>query len=95
MTVLCEVRAEAEETGDNLKTTYFSVWGTRRCERNRWKSKKQSTVLCELRAEAEETGDNLKTTECSHQKTRCRKPYTATQHLMLLMMGVCTPNMSS
>jgi len=23
-------------------------------------------------------------------KTRCRKPYAATQHLMLLMMGVCT-----
>ena len=28
-------------------------------------------------------------------KTRCRKPYAATQHLMLLMMGVCTRNMSS
>ena len=24
-----------------------------------------------------------------------RKPYAATQHLMLLMMGVCTRNMSS
>jgi len=30
----------------------------------------------------------LKTT--THPKTRYRKPYAATQHLMLLMMGVCT-----
>jgi len=30
----------------------------------------------------------LKTT--THPETRCRKPYAATQHLMLLMMGVCT-----
>ena len=35
----------------------------------------------------------LKTT--THPKTRCRKPYAATQHLMLLLMGVCTRNMSS
>jgi len=28
-------------------------------------------------------------------KTRCRKPYAATQHLMLLMMGVSARNMSS
>jgi len=35
----------------------------------------------------------LKTT--THPKTRCRKPYAATQYLMLLMMGVCTRNMSS
>ena len=35
----------------------------------------------------------LKTT--THPKTRCRKPYAATQHLMLLMVGVCTRNMSS
>ena len=35
----------------------------------------------------------LKTT--THPKTRCRKPYAAAQHLMLLMMGVCTRNMSS
>ena len=35
----------------------------------------------------------LKTT--THPKTRCRKPYAGTQHLMLLMMGVCTRNMSS
>jgi len=35
----------------------------------------------------------LKTT--THPKTRCRKPYAATQHLMLLMMGACTRNMSS
>jgi len=35
----------------------------------------------------------LKTT--THQKTRCRNPYAATQHLMLLMMGVCTRNMSN
>ena len=27
--------------------------------------------------------------------TPCRKPCAATQHLMLLMMGVCTRNMSS
>ena len=30
-----------------------------------------------------------------HPKTRCMKPYAATQHLMLLMIGVCTRNMSS
>jgi len=30
----------------------------------------------------------LKTT--THTKTQCRKPYAATQHLMLLMMGVYT-----
>jgi len=35
----------------------------------------------------------LKTT--THLQTRCRKPYAATQHLMLLIMGVCTRNMSS
>jgi len=26
---------------------------------------------------------------------RCKKPYAATQHVMLLMMGLCTRNMSS
>jgi len=26
----------------------------------------------------------------THPKTRCRKPYAATQHPMLLMMGECT-----
>jgi len=31
-------------------------------------------------------GAALKTT--THPKIRCRKPYAATQHLMLLMMGV-------
>ena len=31
----------------------------------------------------------------THSKSRCRKPYAATQHLMHLMMGVCTRNMSS
>jgi hypothetical protein len=31
----------------------------------------------------------------THPKTRCRKPHAATQHLMLLMMGVCTRNMLS
>jgi len=35
----------------------------------------------------------LKTT--THPKTRYRKPYAATQHPMLLMMGVCLRNMSS
>jgi len=35
----------------------------------------------------------LKTT--TFPKTQCRKPYVATQHLMLLMIGVCTRNMSS
>jgi len=35
----------------------------------------------------------LKTT--TRPKTRCRKPYVATQHPVLLMMGVCTQNMSS
>jgi len=36
---------------------------------------------------------SLKTT--THPQTRCRKSYAATQHLILLMMGVCTRNMSS
>ena len=31
----------------------------------------------------------------THPETGCRKPYAATQHLMLLMMGVCTRNVSS
>ena len=31
----------------------------------------------------------------THPKTRCRKPYAATQHLTILMMGVCIRNMSS
>jgi len=35
----------------------------------------------------------LKTT--IHPKTWCRKPYVTTQHLMLLMMCLCTRNMSS
>jgi hypothetical protein len=35
----------------------------------------------------------LKTT--IHPKTRCRNPYAATQHLILLMMAVCTRNISS
>jgi len=35
----------------------------------------------------------LKTT--TRPQTRCRKPYAVTQHLMLLMVGVCTRNMSS
>jgi len=35
----------------------------------------------------------LKTT--THPKTRYRKPYAATKHLMVLMMGVCARNMSS
>jgi len=35
----------------------------------------------------------LKTT--THPKTQCRKPYAATQQLMLLMKGVCTRNLSS
>jgi len=35
----------------------------------------------------------LKTT--THPKTRCRKPYAATQHPVILMMDVCTRNMSS
>ena len=33
----------------------------------------------------------VKTT--THPQTRCRKPYAATQHLILLMMGVCARNM--
>jgi len=35
----------------------------------------------------------LKTTTLP--KTQCRKPHAATQHPILLMMGVCTRNMSS
>jgi len=34
----------------------------------------------------------LKTT--THPKTQCRKPYAATQNLMLHMIGVCAQNMS-
>ena len=33
--------------------------------------------------------------DTTHPNTRCTKPYAATQHLMFLMMGVCTRNMSS
>ena len=33
----------------------------------------------------------LKTT--THPKTRCRKPYVAAQHVMLLMMGIYARNM--
>jgi len=36
---------------------------------------------------------SLKTT--TQPKVRCRKPYAATQHTTLLMMGVCIQNMSS
>jgi hypothetical protein len=35
----------------------------------------------------------LKTT--THSNIRSRKPYATTQHVMLLMMGVCTRNMWS
>jgi len=35
----------------------------------------------------------LKTT--TNPKTLCRKPYAATQHIMLLMIDVCIQNMSS
>ena len=35
----------------------------------------------------------LKTT--THPKNQCRKPHAATQHLILLMMGVCARNVSS
>jgi len=37
----------------------------------------------------------IRTVHTTHPKTRCRKPYGGIQHLMLLMMGVCTRNMSS
>ena len=36
-------------------------------------------------------GAALKTT--THPQTLCTKPYAATQHLILLMMTVCTRNM--
>jgi len=35
----------------------------------------------------------LKTT--THPTSRCRKPYAATQHLIILMMGLCSRNMLS
>jgi hypothetical protein len=35
----------------------------------------------------------LRTT--TNPKTRCRKPYAATQHLVFQMMGICARNMSS
>ena len=50
-------------------------------------------VHCTIRTVHTTYAAALKTT--THPKTRCRKPYAATQHLMLLMMGVCTRNMSS
>ena len=50
-------------------------------------------VPCTIRAVHTSYAAALKTT--IHSKTRRRKPYAATQHLMLLMMGVCTRNMSS
>jgi len=50
-------------------------------------------VPCTIRTVHTTYAAALKTT--THPKTRCRKPYAATQHLMLLMMGVCTRNMSS
>jgi len=37
----------------------------------------------------------IRTVHSGSPKTRCRKPYAATQHLMLLMMGVCTRNMGA
>ena len=39
--------------------------------------------------------DQLSHPYTTHPKIRYRKPFAASQHLMLLMMGVCTRNMSS
>jgi len=50
-------------------------------------------VQCTIRTIHTTYAAALKTT--THPKTRCRKPYTATHHPMLLMMGVRTRNMSS
>ena len=36
-----------------------------------------------------------RTATTTYPKTRCRKPYAATQHPVLLMMGICTQNMLS
>jgi hypothetical protein len=44
-------------------------------------------------AERQHTHDPHKTT--THPKSRCRKPYAATKHLMFLKMGICSRNMSS
>jgi len=41
------------------------------------------------------THGTIRTVHTTDTAARCRKPYAATQHLMLLMMGVCTRNMSS
>jgi len=45
-------------------------------------------VPCTIRTVNTTYAATLKTT--THPKTRCRKPYAATQHLMPLMMGVFT-----
>ena len=50
-------------------------------------------VPCTIRTVHATHAAALKTT--TQPKNRCRKPYAATQHLMLLMMDVCTRNMSS
>ena len=50
-------------------------------------------VPCTIRTAHTTYAASLKTT--THPKTRCRKPYAATQHIMLLMRGVFTRNISS
>jgi len=50
-------------------------------------------LSCTIRTAHTTYAAALKTT--THPKTRCRKPYAATQQPMLLMMGVCTRNMST
>ena len=36
----------------------------------------------------------IRTAHTTNPKTRCRKPYAATQHPVLLMTGVCARNVS-
>ena len=46
-----------------------------------------------IRTEHTTSAAALKTT--THPQTLCSKSYAATQHPVLLMMGVCTRNISS
>ena len=50
-------------------------------------------LLCTIVAVHTTYATALKT--ATHPKTRCRKPYAATLHVMLLMMVLYTRNISS
>ena len=63
-----------------------------------WRSSeslRRSCVRCDGTIRTAHTTYAAALTTTIHPETRCRKPYAATQHLILLIMGVCTRNMSS